>query len=330
MEKDLNISIINKDIAAECENLARAYNIGSWLGKKRTTVALDGLTLTIPRGIVFGVLGPNGAGKTTLVRILSTLLTPTRGSARVLGLDVVKQAAEVRKHIGLVLGGERGLYGRLTGKENLLFFASINHMNPHEVEKRVNQLLDKVKLTESAGTLVEQYSRGMKQRLHIARGLLTEPSILFLDEPTIGLDPFGAQELRQLIPELVGQGTTVILTTHYMFEADTLCHTIAMVNKGKLVVLGSPSEIKRKFSQINVIEVTIKAPRPGLLEGLAEIQGVERVDSATDGALQKLIIQTRLGVNLEDSIISVIGRSNIEHHIIRDPTLEEAYLNILK
>jgi ABC-2 type transport system ATP-binding protein len=161
----------NLEFAVECVDLGRVYNTGSLFKKKRETVALNGLSLKIPRGKVFGVLGPNGAGKTTLVRILSTLLTPTRGKASILGFDVVKQAPEVRKYIGLVLGGERGLYGRLTGRENLLFFASINQLNHHESDKRVDQLLSRVNLTGSANTLVEQYSRGMKQRLHIARGL---------------------------------------------------------------------------------------------------------------------------------------------------------------
>jgi ABC-2 type transport system ATP-binding protein len=151
-----------------------------------------------------------------------------------------------------------------------------------------------------------------------------------LDEPTIGLDPFGALELRQLVPELVGQGTTVILTTHYMFEADTLCHAIAMINKGKLVALGTPTEIKQHFSKINIVEVTIKEPRKGLSEEIAKIDGVERVDSAVEGAFQKLVVQTRIGANLSDAIVNVVGNNNVERSFTRDPTLEEAYLSILK
>src|SRR3989304_2153983 len=156
--------------AVECENLGRVYSSRNALGKKRETVALDGLTLTIPKGIVFGVLGPNGAGKTTLVRILSTLLTPTSGFARVAGFDVVRQAAEVRRHIGQVLGGERGYYGRLSGRENLLYFAALNHLSPGKAGGRVDEMLEKVGMTESQDTLMERYSRGMKQRIHIARG----------------------------------------------------------------------------------------------------------------------------------------------------------------
>ena len=161
------------------------------------------------------------------------------------------EASEVRRHIGLILGGERGLYGRLTGKENLQYFAALNHLSPSDADRRSDELLEQVGLGDRGGDMVEQYSRGMKQRLHIARALLTDPTILFMDEPTIGLDPFGAQELRQLIPELVSLGKTILLTTHYMFEADQLCQTIAMINHGTLVAIGTPAEIKRGFKQSN-------------------------------------------------------------------------------
>ncbi len=326
----MNNSNTNQINAAECHNLTRIYQVGKGIVKKRGIHALENLTLSIPKGIVFGILGPNGAGKTTLVRVLSTLLTPTSGTASVMGFDVQRQASEVRKHIGLVLGGDRGLMGRLTGKENLLYFASINQMSPKEADRRADELLERVKLNDNRDQLVEQYSRGMKQRLHIARGLLTDPTVLFLDEPTIGLDPFGAQELRQMIPTFVSQGKTVLLTTHYMFEADTLCHTVAMINKGKLVALGSPTEIKNKFSKINVIEAVVKEASRGLIDELGKMEGVERVDAGADGAFQKLIIHIKLGSNLQDRIADRVGRGNIENIATRAPTLEEAYLSILK
>ena len=168
--------------------------------------------LSIPRGIVFWLAGPNGSGKTTTIRILSTLLIPTSGQARVFSFDVVREASKVRKHIGLILGGDRGLYGRLTGIENLRYFAALNHMGKDLTKKRIEEIMEIVGLSSAGNRLVEQYSRGMRQRLHIARGLLTDPDLLFMDEPTIGLDPQGAQELRQLIPELVRQGKTILLT----------------------------------------------------------------------------------------------------------------------
>jgi len=320
----------SQQLAVECEDLKRVYTSRNALGKKQQTAALDGLSITIPRGVVFGVLGPNGAGKTTLVRILSTLLTPTSGSARVAGFDVVKQAREVRRHIGQVLGGDRGYYGRLSGRENLLYFAALNHMSPGLAKRRVDEMLEKVGMFESKDILMERYSRGMKQRVHIARGLMMDPDILFLDEPTIGLDPFGAQELRQLIPEMASQGKTVLLTTHYMFEADTLCQTVAMVNKGKLVALGSPTDIKRRFSKITVVEVTVKEDLKGLTDELAKLDGVQRVDKGAEGVLHKLIVQITVGIDLREQITAVAVRAGIENIVSREPTLEEAYLNILK
>ncbi len=315
--------------AVECENLGRVYSSRSILGGKRETVALDDLSLQIPQGVVFGLLGPNGAGKTTTVRILSTLLTPTTGSARVLGDDVEHQARQVRRNIGFILGGDRGLYGRLTGKENLRYFGALNHLNPKESDRRARELLEQVGLGDRGDTLAEQYSRGMKQRLHIARGLLTDPKVLFMDEPTMGLDPIGAQEVRQMIPRLVAMGKTILLTTHYMFEADELCNTIAMINKGKLVALGTPTEIKQKFSEITVIDVTLKETRPGLLDEVSGIDGVEKVESGADGLFQKLSLHTRAGSDLRQQVTQMVGEANVETMIMRDPTLEEAYLNIL-
>ena len=323
---------VNRDdvYGIECENLGRIYTSRSRLGRRSEVVALDNLTIQIPKGAVFGLLGPNGAGKTTTVRILSTLLTPTSGTARVLSYDVVKQAGMVRRGIGIILGGDRGLYGRITGKENLQYFGALNHMNPGEVNRRADRLLSELGLAEWGHTPVERYSRGMRQRLHIARGLLTDPSVLFMDEPTIGLDPMGAQELRQYIPELANQGKTVLLTTHYMLEADMLCDTIAIINRGSLVALGSPNDIKRNFSKINIVEVTVRRTRGNLLDEISNIDEVQRADIWEDGAFQKFTIHVRDGTDLKGRIVGLIDEDDIENVVVRDPTLEEAYVNILK
>ena len=270
---------LNEDYAIECESLCRIYRSGSIPGRSRETAALTDLTMRAPKGGVFGLLGPNGAGKTTTIRILSTLLTPTSGSARVLGYEVVKQAKQVRERIGFILGGDRGLYGRLTGKQNVRYFGALNRLNPRTAKRRADELLDRVGLSGAADTLVEEYSRGMKQRLHIARGLLTDPEVIFMDEPTIGLDPMGAQELRQYIPQLVDQGKTILLTTHYMLEADMLCDRIALIDHGRLVALGTPDEIKRNFSRVMVIEIVVNQTRETLAEELSNIGGVQQVEN---------------------------------------------------
>ncbi len=318
------------DHAVVCQQLGRVYASRSLLGERRSTVALDGLDLTIPRGMVYGLLGPNGAGKTTTVRVLSTLLIPTSGSASVLGYDVVRQAGAVRRNIGLVLGGDRGLYGRLTGRENLLYYAALNLLAPPDAARRSDQLLEQVGLADRGDTLVEQYSRGMKQRLHLARGLLTDPAVLFLDEPTIGLDPSGAEALRQMVPQLAAAGKTILLTTHYMFEADRLCERIAIIDHGKLVAEGTPLDIKRRFSRLAVLEAAATALAPGALDRLREVAGVLKVDSIADGPLHRITLQAEVGVDIEAALVATLSRDDIISSVVRDPTLEEAYLNILR
>ena len=320
----------NNEYAVECEGLGRVYRSRSILGQSRETIALQDLNLQILKGTVFGLLGPNGAGKTTTVRILSTLLSPTSGTARVLGYDVAREGGEVRKNIGLVLGGDRGFYGRLTGKENLRYFAALNHIRPRDTDRIIDDALMEAGLADQQKTLVEQYSRGMRQRLHIARGLLTDPGILFMDEPTLGLDPLGAQELRQRIPALVSQGKTILLTTHYMFEADSLCSKIAIINKGKLVALGTPTEIKQNFSSISVIELTLNETWASLQEELSRIEGVKRTTVSADGVFQKVTLHVDSGSDLREQVTGVVGTSRVESMVFRDPTLEEAYLEIIE
>jgi len=316
--------------AAECDNLGRVYSSRSLLGRPQETVALKDLSLRIPQRTVFGLLGPNGAGKTTTVRVLATLLTPTSGRARVLGHDVVRQPKEVRKRIGLILGGDRGLYGRLTGRENLLYFGALNHMSSRDAGRRADELLEVVGLADRPKSLVEQYSRGMKQRLHIARGLMADPEVIFMDEPTTGLDPESAHELRALIPRLVSQGKTILLTTHYMFEADQLCETIAIINQGSLVALGTPSEIKRSFSRVSIVEVALSQPRQDLRETIETFEGVRRIDVVTDGAMQRLIVQVDQGTHVLPKVADAVGEAHGSTVFERDPTLEEAYLSILR
>ena len=247
-----------------------------------------------------------------------------------MGYDVRAQSKQVRRNIGFILGGDRGLYGRITGEQNLRYFGALNHMSPRQCRLRSAQLLERVGLTEHARTPVENYSRGMKQRLHIARGLLMDPPVLFLDEPTIGLDPIGAQELRNYVPELAAGGKTILLTTHYMAEADMLCDTIAIINRGELAAIGTPADIKQRFSRIGIVEVLVRNTREGLLEDVSSIAGVNRVESSADNTLQKLTISVAAGVDVRDRVTENIGADNIENVVLRDPTLEEAYVSILQ
>jgi ABC-2 type transport system ATP-binding protein len=221
----------------EVEELTRTYRSRTGTFRRRTAVveALRGVSFSVEGGELFGLLGPNGAGKTTMIKVLTTLLLPTSGSARVLDHDVRREARRIRGRIGYVFGGDRGLYDRLSALDNLRYFADLYRVPPRNRVARIESLLELVELKGRERERVETYSRGMKQRLHIARGLLHDPEILFLDEPTIGLDPLGARELRQTIAGLHDAGKTIVLTTHYMYEADALCQRIAVIANGSFV-----------------------------------------------------------------------------------------------
>ena len=191
------------------------------------------------------------------------------------------------------------------------------------------ELLQTVGLFERRDSLVETYSRGMKQRLHIARGLLTDPDVVFMDEPTIGLDPQVAQEVRAIIPQLAARGKTVLLTTHYMFEADVLCDHLALIDHGEIVAEGSPSEIKRRVSQLSVIELQMRELPGDLVERLRTLPGVSNAQATQDGMLQRVIIQAKPDPQLRERVVSLINDDLLESVLEREPTLEEAYLSIL-
>ncbi|GAA3066667.1 MULTISPECIES: ABC transporter ATP-binding protein [Actinomycetes] len=200
-----------------------------------TRVALSAVDLILPRGGVHALLGPNGAGKTTLCRIASTVLLPTSGTCEVLGHDVVADARTVRRLIGIVFGGDRGLYERLTAEENLRFWCSMHGLRRRAATARIAELLERLGLASRGTERVETFSRGMKQRLHLARGLVADPQLLILDEPTVGMDPISAREFRGLITELRQEGRSVLLTTHDLAEAEALADTVTMIDRGSIL-----------------------------------------------------------------------------------------------
>lgn len=231
----------------EVNDLKREYRGGKgWFSKKKETVkAVDGITFSVERGEIFALLGQNGAGKTTTIKMLITLLAPTSGLCKVLGYNTFGEEKHIRSRINFIFGGEMGVYRRLSARDNLRYFANLYHLNPVESKKRIDDILELVGLTERADALAETYSKGMIQRLQIARGLINDPEILFMDEPTVGLDPLGARALRDIIRRLKEQGKTVLLTTHYMPEAEELSDHIAIINKGRLIAMGTPDELKK-------------------------------------------------------------------------------------
>src|SRR5438067_4102861 len=240
--------------------------------RRAPVTALDGVSLSIPSGEVHGLLGPNGAGKTTLVKILSTVLLPTSGRASVCGHDVVGDTKAVRPLIGIVFGGERGLYTRLTARQNLEYWGALYRLPAREVKERAAALLSRVGLDERADQRVEEFSRGMKQRLHLARGLVGDAKVLFLDEPTTGMDPLAAREFRRLVVELKGEGRTILLTTHDMVEAELVCDRVSLIDHGRILATETPRSLGTLISRFQRIDV--EGAPASLLGELGELPGV--------------------------------------------------------
>ena len=317
--------------AIEARELCRTYKTHTGTFRRRTkeVEAVRGVSFTIDQGELFGLLGPNGAGKTTTIKMLITLLIPTAGSARVLGLDVVKDAREVRKRIGYVFGGERGVYERLSGYDNLRYFAELYGVPPKLQKQRIEELLELVGLKGREHERAEGYSRGMKQRLHVARGLLHDPEVLFLDEPTIGLDPVGARELRSTIASLTAAGKTILLTTHYMFEADALCDRIAVISKGSIVAEGTPADLKRGVGQGSVLEVEVYGVDEETIERVRRLSGVLAVSVEEREQAQVLVVQTQAEVELTSAILGNLNGGQVGRISQREPTLEDAYVALV-
>jgi ABC-2 type transport system ATP-binding protein len=246
---------------------------------RRTTFrAVNGIDLRVESGEIFGLLGPNGAGKTTTMKMLATLLVPTEGTINVLGIDAAKDPRKVRARLGAMLSGERSLYWKLTARENLEYYAALYHVPPKDTKARIEKSLEAVKLLDRADDYVERYSTGMRQRLALARALLPDPQLVILDEPTVGLDPQSARDLRDRVRELKRQGRTVLLTTHYMEEADQLCDRIAIIDHGQIVALDTPAELKRRIRAEEVVRLEIGASMDDatLLERLGKTAAIAR------------------------------------------------------
>jgi len=251
-------------IVIEVKNLKRNYNVKKgWIHRKKELIkAVDDISFTVEEGEIFGLLGQNGAGKTTTIKMLITLLAPTSGTCKVLGYDTFGQEKYIRPRINFIFGGEMGVYRRLSARDNLEYFSNLYHIPPSVSRERIKDALELVGLTDKADILCETFSKGMLQRIQIARGLVNDPEILFCDEPTVGLDPIGARTLREVLRALRERGKTILLTTHYMPEADELCDRIAIINKGKLVAVDTPEELKSDDASLEDAYVRLVGDTP--------------------------------------------------------------------
>lgn len=285
--------------------------------------AVDSLSFDVPYGELFGLLGPNGAGKTTTINILSTLLKPTSGYAEVAGFDIRNRKDEVRKSIGIVFQ-DPTLDTKLTGKENLLFHAMLYGIEKEEAEKRIKEVLELVELQDKANTLVEKYSGGMKRRLEIARGLIHRPKVLFLDEPTLGLDAQTRRRIWDYIRNLNKEiGITMILTTHYMEEADYLCDRIAIIDRGKIVAIDNPDNLKNMVGG-DVVSIEIEGDTKNYLEKLKELKWIKSL-MVQNGILRMTL---EMGERKIPSLINLAEKSGVRVNSVnlRKPSLEDVFL----
>ena len=318
--------------AIEVNDLCRTYRTHTGIVRRRRTdvQALAGISFEVEQGELFGLLGPNGAGKTTTIKILTTLLLPSSGTARVLGFDPAREPGQIRRRVGHVFGGDRGLYDRLSALDNLRYFADLYRVPVREKKARIDYLLELVKLKGRERQRVETYSRGMRQRLHIARGLLHDPEVLFLDEPTIGLDPVGAREVRETVAGLREQGKTVLLTTHYMYEADELCGRVAVIAGGRIVAEGTPAELKARVLDRTIIEIESFGALGSGLDRLRALEGVISVSTEQREQAEVILVQSSVGSELTHALLRELDGITLGKVIAREPTLEDAYVELVQ
>lgn len=304
----------------EVKNLTKEYGRGDG-----AVLAVDHISFTVAQGEFFGLLGPNGAGKTTTQRMLSTLLEPTAGSILIAGHDLGRDAYAVKRRMGLV-PEESNVYGELTAWENLLFTARLYRVPIGERSTQARLLLETFGLWEQRNTKPDHFSKGMRRRLSIAMGIVHKPALLFLDEPTTGLDTQSVRLIRDLLRELNAQGMTVFLTTHQMEEADQLCNRVAIMNHGELATVDTPERLKRAFQRVQSVEVAFEPGSPSFDEGLAALPGVTRVLHLGD----KWRLYTEAPAELLPSLINWVEARGLRVVSLNTPgpSLEDAFIEI--
>ena len=320
-------------IAIEATDLGRVYKIRNNRQEKfKELSALINVNLTVQKGELFGLLGPNGAGKTTLIKILTTLLSPSNGMAKVAGFDVQKYPEEVRKRINMVSGGETSGYGLLTVRENLWMFAQFYGIESAEANRRIKMLTEIVGISDRLTTKSSDLSTGLRQKMNIVRGFLTDPEVLFLDEPTLGLDVEASRDVREFIKRWMhdDENRTLLLTTHYMAEADELCDRVAIINQGKVLACDSPSNLKKLLQKDAIFHISLYTPNGISLEKFENISGVKNC------VLSQKPDETFLDLILEDEsilpeVISETGRQSLRLNRLekKEPSLEDVFIKLV-
>ncbi len=319
--------------AIETSGLGRIYKIrGAKKAEEKKLVALEDVNLQIPTGELFGLLGPNGAGKTTLIKILTTLLSPSSGSARVAGIDVVKNPEAVRQKINMVSGGESSGYGLLTVRENLWMFAQFYGIPSKEANQRIQKLLEIVGIADRANTRSSNLSTGLRQKMNVVRGFLTDPQVLFLDEPTLGLDVGAARDVRGFIKNWMNDDPqrTLLLTTHYLVEAEELCDRVAIINKGKVLACDTPAALKQRVQKDAIFEIHLDSARPLDSNIFSAIECVKSVHlrPVNNHTVMELFLEEEAAVaqvmaRLTDQSARILSLQK------REPTLEDVFVQLV-
>ncbi|MCS7112067.1 MAG: ABC transporter ATP-binding protein [Ignisphaera sp.] len=314
-------------------NLAKRYRVKKRISLLRSHTevieALRGIDFTVNYGEVVGLLGPNGAGKTTTIKILATLLLPDSGEAYVAGYNVIKNAGEVRKRIGIMLTVEKGFYGKLTGRENLEYFAALYGLDRVRSKDRIDYLIRLLELDKLGADykLLEEFSLGMKARLSLARALLSDAPVLLLDEPTLGLDPPSARRIRELVRDLAHkEGKAVLYTTHNMFEAELVCDRILLINKGMIAAWGTPQELKMRIPKLRVIAINIKGE--GRVDRILESLGVKYEIKSEENSINSIRIHAERPEDVFNDVVRKFIASGFEivSARIEEPTLEDVFI----
>jgi ABC-2 type transport system ATP-binding protein len=324
----------DQPLAIDAVGVRRVYDI-----KPKPVVALDGVDLQVAPGEFFGLLGPNGAGKTTLIKILTTLLLPSEGSARIFGFDVERQTKQIRRIMNMVAGGEQSGYGILTVREQLWMFSQFYGLPARDGWRRVDELIEAVGMEEQREQRVSTLSTGQRQRMNFARGLLNDPWIFFLDEPTLGLDVSAARSVRELVLawKAAVPGRTILLTTHYMQEADELCERIAIVDHGRILALGTPDELKKRVQRESVFRLEVDRLDGGVgalrrLPGVVDATAAAR-DQAT-GQGDRQAVEVNLALVDDAALGEVVGAlGGLGSHILAlrksEPSLEDVFVELV-
>jgi ABC-2 type transport system ATP-binding protein len=316
----------------ETRNLGRIYKIrGAKKEESKTLVALKDINLSVKPGELFGLLGPNGAGKTTLIKILTTLLSPSSGTAFVAGIDAEKEPGKVRQVINMVSGGESSGYGLLTVRENLWMFAQFYGIPTDEANTRIKKLLEIVGLADRMNTRSSDLSTGLRQKMNIVRGFLTDPRVLFLDEPTLGLDVGASRDVRHFVRQWVDEDPTrtLLLTTHYMVEADEMCDRVAIINQGKVLACDTPAALKQQLQKNALFEIKVDSPIPLDKDTIIKTVGVQNCSITEVDGGSHIELNLAEEAHLANVIVNLTAQNarilSLQKH---EPTLEDVFVKL--